>query len=98
MRSAHLLLPLALVTWALVHASGIHATVAGVLLAFTAPDLPGHLRRREGGRLPLAKDLNWRDVVGLSLLAGIGFTVSLLIGELAFVSEAMPTSTSRSAC
>jgi Na+:H+ antiporter, NhaA family len=26
----------------------------------------------------------WPDVTGLSLLAGIGFTVSLLIGELAF--------------
>ena len=26
----------------------------------------------------------WWDVLGLALLAGIGFTVSLLIGELAF--------------
>jgi NhaA family Na+:H+ antiporter len=32
----------------------------------------------------LDDDLAWRDVFGLSLLAGIGFTVSLLIGELAF--------------
>ena len=36
-RSWWLLLPLAAVTWALVHASGVHATVAGVLLAFTVP-------------------------------------------------------------
>src|SRR4051812_34134015 len=36
-RSVWLLLPLAFLTWALVHASGIHATVAGVLLAFTVP-------------------------------------------------------------
>ncbi len=33
-----------LVAWALVHASGVHATVAGVLLAFTVP-----VRRRDGG-------------------------------------------------
>ena len=32
----------------------------------------------------LDSDLSWGDVFGLSLLGGIGFTVSLLIGELAF--------------
>jgi Na+:H+ antiporter, NhaA family len=32
----------------------------------------------------LAPGLSWWDVLGLALLAGIGFTVSLLIGELAF--------------
>jgi Na+:H+ antiporter, NhaA family len=36
-RSWWLLLPLAAVTWVLVHESGVHATVAGVLLAFTVP-------------------------------------------------------------
>ncbi|WP_269454035.1 Na+/H+ antiporter NhaA [Modestobacter italicus] len=35
-------------------------------------------------RARLAEDVAWPDVIGLSLLAGIGFTVSLLIGELAF--------------
>ena len=35
-------------------------------------------------RAELDEDLAWWDVVGLSLLAGIGFTVSLLVGELAF--------------
>ncbi|MFJ3927004.1 Na+/H+ antiporter NhaA, partial [Streptomyces sp. NPDC090022] len=31
----------------------------------------------------------WADVFGLSVLAGIGFTVALLIGELAFPGQAM---------
>ena len=35
-------------------------------------------------RADLDDDLSWVDVVGLSMLAGVGFTVSLLIGELAF--------------
>jgi len=157
-RSWWLLLPLAVLTWALVHASGVHATVAGVLLAFTVPVVrsdsaggpdagPGlaeHFEHRfrplsagvavpvfaffaagvtVGGlsgltraltdpialgvvvalvvgktvgitaatwlvsrftRAELDGDLGWWDVVGLALLGGIGFTVSLLIGELAF--------------
>jgi NhaA family Na+:H+ antiporter len=37
-------MPPAAATWAFVHASGIHATVAGVLFAFTAP-----VRSRPGG-------------------------------------------------
>src|SRR3546814_12667890 len=36
-RSWWLLIPLAALTWAFVHESGIHATVAGVLLGFTVP-------------------------------------------------------------
>ncbi|MFI7609322.1 Na+/H+ antiporter NhaA [Micromonospora sp. NPDC049366] len=153
-RSWWVLLPLAAVTWALVHASGVHATVAGVALAFTVPVLrrtpgpgPGlaeHFEHRfrplsagvavpvfaffaagvsiagAGGlgasltdsvalgvivglvvgkavgvfgatwlvqrftRARLASGLAWWDVLGLALLAGMGFTVSLLIGELAF--------------
>ena len=43
-----LLLPLALVAWALVHESGVHATVAGVLLGFTVPVLSRHGRRAAG--------------------------------------------------
>jgi NhaA family Na+:H+ antiporter len=35
-------------------------------------------------RAELDPQLSWFDVVGLGLLGGIGFTVSLLIGELAF--------------
>jgi NhaA family Na+:H+ antiporter len=155
-----LLAPLALATWGLVHASGIHATVAGVLLGLVVPvksraSVPristlaadtdvahrfehslrplsagfavpvfafmaagvtvvgggfrdalsdeaalavvaglvvGKLVGVFGGtwvfarfsRAELDPDLAWADVLGLSLLAGIGFTVSLLVGELAF--------------
>jgi NhaA family Na+:H+ antiporter len=38
-------------------------------------------------RANLDKDLAWIDVLGLALLGGIGFTVSLLIGELAFGTD-----------
>jgi NhaA family Na+:H+ antiporter len=157
-RSWWLLLPLAAATWVLVHESGVHATVAGVLLGFTVPVIrsaaaggpnagPGlaeHFEHRIrpisagiavpifaffaagveiGGltgltesltgpialgiiaglvlgkpigilgtawltarftRASLDDELRWRDVLGVSLLGGIGFTVSLLIGDLAF--------------
>lgn len=157
-RAWWLLLPLAFATWTLVHASGVHATVAGVLLAFTVPVLhrgaagspergPGPAERFERRLRPVSaavcvpvfaffsagvtiggpaglraaltdpiavgivlglvvgksvgvlgaawlvarlthaeldQNLAWVDIFGLSLLAGIGFTVSLLIGELAF--------------
>ncbi|HVH94357.1 MAG TPA: Na+/H+ antiporter NhaA [Nocardioidaceae bacterium] len=157
-RSWWLLLPLAAATWVLVHASGVHATVAGVLLGFAVPVLrrkaaggpeagPGlaehfeHLVRplSAGFAVPvfaffaagvtvgglgglrdalsdrvalgivvglvvgkfvgvfgttwllarftgaaLDENLRWLDVAGLAVLAGIGFTVSLLIGELAY--------------
>lgn len=151
-----LLVPLAVVAWVLVHESGVHATVAGVALAFTVPvrradgqegaGLAEHLEHlvrpisagvavpvfaffaagvTVGGldglvsalrdpvalgivaglvlgktigiagstwalatftRADLDDDLSWLDVIGMAMLAGIGFTVSLLIGELAFGS------------
>jgi NhaA family Na+:H+ antiporter len=38
-------------------------------------------------RASLSEDLGWTDVLGVAMLGGIGFTVSLLIGELAFADE-----------
>ncbi|MEU0085142.1 Na+/H+ antiporter NhaA [Streptomyces sp. NPDC006274] len=39
----------------------------------------------------LNEDLAWPDVLALATLAGIGFTVSLLIGELAFTGDSTLT-------
>lgn len=35
-------------------------------------------------RASLDDELAWLDVTGLALVSGVGFTVSLLMGELAF--------------
>ncbi|MEU5665703.1 Na+/H+ antiporter NhaA [Streptomyces longwoodensis] len=42
-------------------------------------------------RASLSDDLAWPDVFAVASLAGIGFTVSLLIGELAFEGDAVLT-------
>ncbi|MEW2159132.1 Na+/H+ antiporter NhaA [Streptomyces sp. NPDC007189] len=42
-------------------------------------------------RASLSEDLAWADVFAVACLAGIGFTVSLLIGELAFAGDAVLT-------
>ncbi|MFI8192832.1 Na+/H+ antiporter NhaA [Streptomyces sp. NPDC085946] len=42
-------------------------------------------------RASLNEDLAWADVFAVAALAGIGFTVSLLIGELAFEGDAAMT-------
>jgi len=38
-----------------------------------------HLTRAE-----IDDDVAWADVLGIALLAGVGFTVSLLVGDLSF--------------
>ena len=144
--------PLAVAAWWLVHESGIHATIAGVVLGLLV-----RVRRDEGEdrspaeglehllspvsaavavpffallsagvaldsvgvlgspvavgvvlglvigkplgvlggswiftrftRAELSPGLSWRDLVGVSVLAGIGFTVSLLVTDLSFTGE-----------
>src|SRR5690606_40736620 len=45
----------------------------------------------------LSDDLAWADVFAVATLAGIGFTVSLLIGELAFDGDASMTDSVKAA-
>lgn len=81
-----LLLPLAIVTWGLVHASGVHATVAGVLLAFTVP-----VRATGDGRSTAERlEHLWRPV-------STGFAVPVFAFFAAGVSLAGATAGPRSA-
>jgi NhaA family Na+:H+ antiporter len=63
------------VTWAVV----VGLVVGKLVGVFGGTFLTARLTRAE-----LDDDLAWGDVLGVSLLGGIGFTVSLLVGELAF--------------
>ncbi len=38
-------------------------------------------------RAELNEDLAWRDMIGVAVLAGVGFTVSLLVADLSFSGE-----------
>jgi NhaA family Na+:H+ antiporter len=42
-------------------------------------------------RAALDPSLRWLDMVGLALVSGVGFTVSLLIAELAFAGDLLDT-------
>ncbi len=145
--------PLAVAAWWCVHESGIHATIAGVVLGLLTRVRPDESESRSpaerlehllspissgvavpffallsagvvfsgGGllhdpvvvgvvlglvvgkpigvfagawlvtrftRAELNKALGWRDIVGVAVLAGIGFTVSLLVSDLSFAGDA----------
>lgn len=151
-----ILLPIGMVAWAFIHASGVHATIAGVLLGFMVPVFYKESLRAKGlaetfeyrfrplsaglavpvfaffaagvdiggweglvdgltqpvsigiiAALVLGKPIGitlttwvalkltrrrldpsyrWIDMVGVGMLAGIGFTVSLLVTELSFAA------------
>jgi NhaA family Na+:H+ antiporter len=61
--------------------------VLGLLFGKTVGILGGTFLTARFTRAELNEDLAWSDVAGVAVLAGIGFTVSLLIGELAFEVE-----------
>ncbi|MFI6866593.1 Na+/H+ antiporter NhaA [Nocardia sp. NPDC050406] len=81
-------------------AAGVSVSGAGLAAVFTKPESLGVILGLVVGktlgifggtylaarftRAQLNKDLRWADVLALAALGGIGFTVALLIGELAF--------------
>ncbi len=48
-------------------------------------------------RARLNSDLAWRDVAAVSVLAGIGFTVALLIAQLAFSGDLLEADRAKAA-
>ncbi len=149
MRSPWFYLLLGIVAWYGMLNSGVHATIAGVLMALTIPvrvlgnfehalhkpvaflimplfalansgvDIFGGLERVEGamqvafgviaglmlgksigitlfsfvavkfGIAALPSSTNWKSIYGVAWIAGIGFTMSLFVGGLAFGSGAL---------
>ncbi|MER6999181.1 Na+/H+ antiporter NhaA [Streptomyces sp. NPDC000410] len=62
--------------------------VIGLVVGKTVGIFAGTYLAARFTRARLNPDLAWADVLALALLAGIGFTVALLIGELAFPDPA----------
>jgi NhaA family Na+:H+ antiporter len=62
--------------------------VLGLVLGRTVGIFAGTYLAARFTRARLNPDLAWADVFALAVLAGIGFTVALLIGELAFTDPA----------
>jgi len=60
------------------------AVIAGLVVGKVIGVFGGAYLTARFTRAQLDENLAWVDMLGLALLAGIGFTVSLLIGELAF--------------
>ncbi|MFI6898113.1 Na+/H+ antiporter NhaA [Streptomyces sp. NPDC050256] len=62
--------------------------IVGLVVGKTVGIFAGTYLTARFTRARLNPDLAWADVLGLSVLAGIGFTVALLIGELSFPDPA----------
>ncbi len=61
--------------------------VAGLVLGKPAGVLAGAWLATRLTRADLSPDLSWRDVTGVAVLAGVGFTVALLVADLSFSGE-----------
>lgn len=58
--------------------------IVGLVVGKTIGVFGGTFLTVKLSRAELDDELAWSDIFGLAMLAGVGFTVSLLIGELAF--------------
>ncbi|MEU9107597.1 Na+/H+ antiporter NhaA [Streptomyces xanthophaeus] len=65
--------------------------VLGLVIGKTVGIFGGTWLAARFTKAELNEDLAWPDVLAVASLAGIGFTVSLLIGELAFAGDAVLT-------
>ncbi|MFE3167356.1 Na+/H+ antiporter NhaA [Streptomyces sp. NPDC059224] len=65
--------------------------VLGLVVGKTVGIFAGTWLTARFTRASLSEDLAWGDVFAVASLAGIGFTVSLLIGELSFAGDAVLT-------
>lgn len=76
-----ILIPLALAAWGFMHASGIHATIAGVLLGFTVPARPVHGEREPRTHRYDDAIRPFSSGVALPVFAFFSAGVSLVDGE-----------------
>jgi Na+:H+ antiporter, NhaA family len=58
--------------------------VVGLVLGKPVGVLAGAVLATRLTRAELTPELSWRDVAGVAVLAGVGFTVALLVAELSF--------------
>ncbi|MDP9443703.1 MAG: Na+/H+ antiporter NhaA, partial [Actinomycetota bacterium] len=65
--------------------------VVGLVAGKTVGVLLGGYLTARWTRAELSPELEWRDIAGVSMLSGVGFTVSLLIAELAFPADRAAT-------
>lgn len=62
----------------------LYGIIAGLVVGKLVGVFGGAFLTARFTRAELDPSLNWIDMVGLSLVSGVGFTVSLLISDLAF--------------
>jgi NhaA family Na+:H+ antiporter len=65
----------------------MYGIVAGLVVGKLVGVFGGAYLTARFTRAELDPSLNWTDMVGLSLVSGVGFTVSLLIADLAFETD-----------